>query len=235
MVRILELSPVYSEAANPRFHFVQGIWNTREQAERVAIGHGHSYRRPDDGGVTLEQTDQLLDGADALILAPSLASASTMNQPLDGEAAGREIGRRLLDRITAQHPELHIVLASHFLVGHGVTHKNAKPNTWALRALEAHLRAGRNPWTVLRATWLSTVHDPSYQIRLTQDQNADGLVSTVSIAQAVVTAIESPAQSAGVTAAVFNLSIPQTGTTDLVAQFDSLEPDFESVHSSVPV
>ena len=97
-----------------------------------------------------------------------------MWQPADGEEAGRIIGQRLLDDLSADRPELHVVLISHFLVGHGQTHRNAKSSTWGLHALEAHVRGGRNPWTILRPTWLSTIHDPSYQTRLSQDRYAAG-------------------------------------------------------------
>jgi hypothetical protein len=238
MARIVELSPVYSQAGHPDFLFVQGSWNSGEQTRQVALLGGHDYVRPAEGGVTAEDADRLLAGADALVLAPTLLWAAAMTQPADGDAAGRELGHRILDRVAAARPSLPVVLASHFLVGHGAAHRNAKPNTWALRALEAHLRAGPNPWTVLRATWLSTVHEPSYQIRFTQDQNADGLVSTESIGRAVVAAIEFPAAAAGRTAAVFNLSVPPAGPTEttdqLAARLAALRPDFEAAPARVP-
>ncbi|MBH0779566.1 NAD(P)H-binding protein [Nocardia bovistercoris] len=228
MVHIVEFSPVFAEAADERYHHVNGIWNAREQTERLARERGHAYVRPEDGGVTVEFADRALLEADALILAPTVATAAGMWQPADGAAAGRVLGHRVLDRIAAARPDLHIVLVSHFLVGHGVAHRNAKPNTWSLRALEAHLRAGPNPWTILRPTWLSTIHDPSYQTRLTGDRHADGLVSTDSVAATVLTAIEHREAAAGRTAAIFNLSIPETGATDLVAEFTALERDFEA-------
>ncbi|OXR46918.1 hypothetical protein B7C42_00032 [Nocardia cerradoensis] len=235
MTTIVELAPVYAEATNPEFTIVQGIWNSRVQAEQRARAEGHEYLRPADGGVDREEIETLLARADAVILAPTTAAAAGMSQPTDGEEAGREIGHRLLDRLATDRPDLHIVLVSHFLVGHGVGHRNAKPNTWSLRAVEAHLRGGRNPWTILRPTWLSTLHDESYQTRLTQDQHADGLVSTHGLADAVLTAIERPELAAGRTAAVFNLSIPDTGSTDLAAQFAALRPDFEATRILEPV
>lgn len=228
MTRIVELSPVFSEAASAEFHFVNGIWYAREQAERLARERGHSYYRPADGGVSAAQAGELLSSADALVLAPTILTAAGMRQPADGEEAGRLIGQRILDLAGSDHPGLHVVLISHFLVGHGVTHRNARPSTWGLLALEAHVRGGRNPWTILRPTWVSAIHDPSYQTRLTQDRYTDGLVSTDSIAEAVLTAIEHPAESAGRTAGIFNLSIPETGSTDLTAQFASLAHDLEA-------
>lgn len=228
MVDIVEFSPVFAEAADSRFHHVNGIWNSRKPTELLARERGHTYLRPADGGVTHEEADEALASADALILAPTVAAATGMWQPADGEEAGRLIGHRVLDRIARRRPDLHIVLVSHFLVGHGVTHRNAKPNTWSLRALEAHLRAGPNRWTILRPTWLSTIHDPSYQTRLTGDRHADGLVSTESVAAAVLTAIENPESASGRTAAIYNLSIPETGSTDLVSQFGALDRDFEA-------
>lgn len=228
MAHIVEFSPVFAEAANTEYHHVHGIWNSSEQTKRAAAERGHTYAHPEAGGVTRETAEELLATADALILAPTVAAATGMWQPTDGEEAGRLIGHRVLDRLSASRPDLHIVLVSHFLVGHGVTHKNAKPSTWGLRALEAHLRAGRNPWTILRPTWLSTIHDPSYQTRLSRDKHADGLVSTESVAAAVLTAVEHPEAAVGRTAAVFNLSIPDTGTSDLLAQFDALDRDFEA-------
>jgi hypothetical protein len=80
----------------------------------------------------------------------------------------------------------------------------------------------------------TTIHDPSYQTRLSQDRYADGLVSTESVAAAVLTAIEFPATSVGRTAAIFSLSIPETGTTDLTAQFAAIERDLEAELAVVP-
>jgi hypothetical protein len=237
VVNIVELAPVFAEAAHSEFLLVNGIWNAREQTADLARDRGNAYWRPADGGVGRDELAGALAGADALVLAPTAAAATGMSQPADGAESGRLIGHRVLDRLSAEHPDLHIVLVSHFLVGHGVTHRNAKPQTWGLRALEAHLRGGRNPWTILRPTWLSTIHDVSYQTRLSQDQHADGLVSTASIAAAVITAVENPVAATGRTAAIYNLSVPDTGHTDLVAQFASLEPDFEAqpVRQTVPV
>jgi hypothetical protein len=228
MANIVEFAPVFAEANNAEFHHVNGIWNSRVQTERLARERGHVYVRPADGGISTESAAELLADADALVLAPTVAAPTGMWQPTDGAEAGRLIGHRLLDRLSEENPGLHVVLVSHFLVGHGVAHKNAKPNTWGLRALESHLRAGRNPWTILRPTWLSQIHDASYQTRLTQDQHADGLVSRDSVAAAVITAVENPDAARGRTAAIFNLSIPKNGTTDLASQFRALEPDFEA-------
>jgi hypothetical protein len=232
MVNIVELGPVYAEATTPEFHLVNraGGWGAREIFARLANDHGHSYHRPSDGGVTEAKFDQLIEGANALILSPSLSNGNgeAGQQPEDGPVAGRTIGHRILDRLSDDRPDVHVVLLSHFLVGHGPTHRNFRMHSHALRALEAHLRGGRNPWTVLRATWLSAIHDPSYQTRLVQDQYADGLVSNESLAQAALAAIEHPEASTGRTAAVINLSIPETGSTDLPSQFAALRPDFEA-------
>lgn len=235
MSNVVELAPVFAEAEHSEFAFVQGIWNARERTAELARARGHSYWRPEDGGVHVDALDAALAIADALVLAPTAAAVTGMRQPTDGAESGRIIGHRLLDRIGVQAPELHVILISHFLVGHGHAHRNAKPHTWGLRALEAHLRAGPNPWTILRPTWLSTVHDVSYQTRLTQDQHADGLVSTASIAEAVVTSVEQPRSATGRTAALYNLSIPHAGSTDLVAQFEALELDFEATLRAAPV
>ncbi|WP_216916969.1 NAD(P)H-binding protein [Nocardia noduli] len=238
MVDIVELGPVYAEATSTEFHLVNraGGWGARDIAERLAHERGHRYRRPADGGVTEAELDRLVADADAVILSPSLnGGAGVMRQPTDGPTAGRTIGHRILDRLSADRPDVHVVLLSHFLTGHGVNHRNRRIHALALRALEAHLRAGRNPWTVLRATWLSATHDPSYQIRLTQDQYADGLVSTESLARAVLAAIENPEVSAGRTAAVFNLSIPGAAPADLAGQFADLVPDFEARFVREPV
>ncbi|WP_072803613.1 NAD(P)H-binding protein [Rhodococcoides yunnanense] len=229
MTRIVEFSPVFAEATNSSFHHVQGIWNAREHAERQAAERGHTYSSPEQGGVSQAAATELLSTADALVLAPTVAAPTGMWQPTDGEEAGRLIGHRLLDVLSSQRPDLHIVLVSHFLVGHGATHKNSKPSTWGLRALEAHLRGGDNPWTILRPTWFSTIHDPAYQTRLTGDRNADGLVSAESVADAVLTAIENPHAAAGRTAAVYNLAIPDVPRTALVAQFENLDRDVEAL------
>ncbi|GAA0997731.1 hypothetical protein GCM10009555_095760 [Acrocarpospora macrocephala] len=231
MVNIVELGPVYAEATTTEFHLVSraGGWGAREIAERLAHERGHRYTRPADGGVTEAELDRLLAEANALILSPSLnGGGGVMAQPEDGPTAGRTIGHRVLDRLSADRPDVHVVLLSHFLTGHGVNHRNHRVHALALRALEAHLRAGRNPWTILRATWLSAIHDPSYQIRLTQDQYADGLVSTESLARAALAAIESPEVSTGRTAAVYNLSIPGAERGDIAGQFATLVPDFEA-------
>jgi hypothetical protein len=226
MVNIVELGPVYTEAASSEFHLVNGVggWGARDIAEQLAHERGHRYARPADGGVTEAAFGQLIAEADAVILSPSMAGG----QPDDGTAAGNIIGRRTLDRLSAERPDVHVVLLSHFLTGHGVNHRNRRQHAVALRSLEARLRAGRNPWTILRATWLSPTHDPAWQTRLTQNQYADGLVSSESLARAAVAAIENPAAAAGRTAAVYILSIPETGTTDLPAQFAELEPDYEA-------
>jgi hypothetical protein len=228
MAHIAELSPVFAEAANTDFHYVNGIWNGRAQAGRLAQERGHSYRRPADGGVAAAEVAEILAAANAVIIAPTVAGPTGMWQPSDGEEAGRIIGQRLLDPLSADHPDVHVVLISHFIVGHGVAHRNAKASTWGLHALEAHLRSGRNPWTILRPTWISTIHDPAYQTRLSQDRHTDGLVSTESVADTVITAIEHPEASAGRTAAIFSLSIPGSGGTDLVAEFGALDRDFEA-------
>ncbi|MBV9796174.1 MAG: NAD(P)H-binding protein [Actinobacteria bacterium] len=228
MARIVELSPVFADAGSTDHLYVNGIWNARQPTEDLARQRGHSYLRPPGGGVSTDAWRALLAGADAVILAPTTAGPGGMQQPADGEEAGRIIGQRLLDGLRASRLGVHVVLVSHFLVGHGRSHRNAKASTWSLHALEAHLRGGQNPWTILRPTWLSTIHDPSYQTRLSPDRYADGLVSTESVAAAVVTAIEHPEVSAGRTAAIFSLSIPETGHTDLAAQFAAIEPDLEA-------
>jgi hypothetical protein len=228
MTRIVELRPLFVEAANTEFLFVNGIWEAGEQTERLAHEKGHSYYRWPHGGVSTVEAVELIASADALVLAPTSIAPTGIQQPADGEEAGRIIGERLLDPVSADRPDLHLVLISHFLVGHGVTHRNTNTGTWGLRTLEARARAGRNPRTVLRHTWMSTIHDPSYQTRLSQDRFADGLVSNESLAAAVLTAIEHPAESVGRTAAIFNLSIPETGTTDLLAQFALLARDPEA-------
>lgn len=235
MHRILELSPVVADAFDAGFPLIQGVWNAHRDAEALARGRGHRYLRPSIGGVSDEYLDAVLAAVDAIVLAPTNASAQGVRQPGTGEEAGRELGRRLLERLSSERPDLHIVLVSHFLVGHGIAHRNAKEGTWALRALEAHLRSGRNPWTILRPTWLSTIHDDSYQTRLSQDPYADGLVSTRSIADAVLTAVEHADSSIGRTASVFNLSVPGVGVTDLATQFSTLEPDFEATQVLVAV
>jgi|GEM_PF-1442358 len=228
MTRIVELSPVVAEAASTEHLLVHGIWNSRVPTAELARERGHTYWRPADGGVGRAEVNAALADADVLVLAPTVAAATGTWQPTDGEAAGRLLGHRILDPLSADRPDLHVVLVSHFLVGHGVAHRNAKPHTWGLRALEAHLRGGRNPWTILRPTWLSTIHDPSYQIRLSQDSRADGLVSTASVAAAVLAAVEHPEVAQGRTAAIFNLSVPGVGRTDLAAQFGALDLDFEA-------
>lgn len=234
MAHIVELSPVLGDPAGPPAPGLrQGLWNSHETTARLAAARGHAYSAPAPGPVDRERLAADLAGADALVLAPTVATPTGMWQPVDGTAAGRRIGHTLLDRLGADRPDLHVVLVSHFLVGHGTGHHNAKPNTWALRAVEAHLRAGRNPWTILRPTWLSTVHDPAYQTRLSGDAHADGLVSTESVAAAVLAAVEHPGAARGRTAAIFNLSVPDGGATDLVAEFEALEPDFEAGIRSV--
>lgn len=230
MVNIVELAPVFAEADHPDFVVVNGIWNARDESASLARTRGHAYWRPADGGVRDAELSSALAIANAVIIAPTAAAATGMRQPVDGAQAGRTVGHRLLDHLSADWPGVHVVLVSQFLVGHGHAHRNAKPQTWGLRALEAHLRAGRNPYTILRPTWLSTIHDASYQIRLTGDQHADGLVSTASIAAAVIAAVEHPQESAGRTAAIYNLSIPgAAATADLADQFAALEQDFETV------
>lgn len=228
VANIVELAPVVADADHPDHVLVNGIWNSRDATSTLARERGHAYWRPADGGVSSSELTSALSIADAVVLAPTNAAVTGMRQPVDGAESGRIIGHRLLDRLSADWPHVHVVYISHFLVGHGQAHHNAKPHTWGLRALEAHLRGGRNPWTILRPTWLSTIHDESYQTRLSQDQHADGLVSTASIAATVLAAIENPLSSTGRTAAIYNLSIPDTGSTDLVAQFESLTPDFEA-------
>ncbi|WP_432842443.1 NAD(P)H-binding protein [Dactylosporangium sp. CA-092794] len=235
MATIVELAPVLAEAGNAEFAIVNGVWNAREQTERFARDRGHAYWRPAEGGAGQEELDRALAAADVLVLAPTVATGAVMRQPADGAEAGRRLGHRLLDRLGARRPGVHVVLISHFLVGHGAAHRNAKPSTWGLRALEAHLRGGPNRWTILRPTWLSTIHDASYQTRLSQDQHADGLVSRDSIAAAVITAVEHPHAAAGRTAAVFNLSVPQGGGTDLAAQFGALDLDYEAEFAAQPV
>jgi hypothetical protein len=224
---IVEFAPLFAHSDSQDFHHVNGIWNAGGAAERLARQRGHRYYRPAEGGSTHAEVGAALATADALILAPTIAGPAGMLPPEDGEYSGRIIGHRLLDRLSAERPELHIVLISHFLVGHGVTHRNSKAQTWGLRSLEAHLRGGRNPWTILRPTWLATIHDESYQTRLSQNPYTDGLSTTTAIADAVLTAIENPQAAVGRTAAVLNLSIPEVGSTDLVRQFEALEPDFE--------
>lgn len=243
VVNIVELAPVFADAGNPEFVIVNGIWNSREATSDHARDHGHTYWRPADGGLAQDELSSALATADVVVLAPTNATATGMRalspghvapgdaKPSDGAEAGRVIGHRVLDQLSSTWPDIHVVYISHFLVGHGQSHHNAKPHTWGLRALEAHLRGGRNPWTILRPTWLSTIHDESYRTRLSQDQHADGLVSTASIAATVVSAIEHPQASTGRTASIYNLSIPDAGSTDLAAQFAALEPDYEATLS----
>ena len=116
MTRIVELSPVFSQAASTQFHYVNGIWNSRLETERLAVQRGHSYGRPTDAGVSAAAFRELIADADALVLAPTIATATGMWQPADGEEAGRIIGQRLLDDLSASRPGVHVVLISHFLV-----------------------------------------------------------------------------------------------------------------------
>ena len=143
MTRIVELRPLFVEAANTEFLFVNGVWEAGEQAERLAHEKGHAYYRWPHGGVSTVEAVEQIASADALVLAATSIAPTGIQQPADGEEAGRIIGERLLDPVSADRPDLHLVLISHFLVGHGVTHRNTNTGTWGLRTLEERARAGR--------------------------------------------------------------------------------------------
>lgn len=236
MVEIVEFAPTFIDSPPPTgVHHVGGVWNSTQQTARLAAGRGHRYRRPEPGPVPDERAEELIAGADALVVAPTAVTVTGMWQPQDGERAGRLIGAAVLDRVAAQRPDLHIVLVTHFLVGHGSAHRNSRSSTWSLAGLEAHLRAGANPWTILRPTWLSTIHDPDYRVRLAQDPLADGLISTEGVADAVVTAVENPGAAAGRTAALYTVNNSGAGERPLVDQFADLDRDFEALVGAVGV
>lgn len=228
MARIAELSPVIAEASNSASQFVNGAWNSRDATSALAAERGHTYVRLPGGPVSREQLDVLLEGADALVFA-----AANPSPPGDGETAGRILGERLLELLNTRRP-LHLVYFSNFIVGHGVAHRNGKSQHRAHWAIEAQIRAGSSPWTILRQTWFAQVHDESYRTRLTQDLHADGFSTSRSIAEAIIAAIENPGSAIGRTASVFTVSIP-AGSTDLQAQLADLEPDFEARYARQPV
>jgi hypothetical protein len=230
MAHIVEISPFFTDSAGSEYEYISGVWNSREQAEQLALTHGHSYFRPADGPVTRGELDAGVRSADALILAPTPYTPKnevTFLPEGHGEPRARRFGHRVLDRISDERPDLPVVVVTYFVVGHGRTHRNGKGNVWAFRALEQHVRRGRNPWTILRPTWPSDIHDEAYQVRLTEDPLTDGLVSMESVAAAVIAAIENPEVAQGKTASIFNLSIPG-GATDLRAQYAAISRDFEA-------
>lgn len=230
MVNIVELGPAYAEPEPPGALLVhrRGGWGTHDLVARLAGERGHRFIRPEEGPITEAQFDDLVAEADALILSPNLGGGWGQGAPGDAYAVGRVVGARVLDRLAALRPDVHVLLTSHFLAGHGINHRNRRVHAFATRAVEQQLRSGPTPWTILRNTWLSRAHDPSFQIRFDQSQYADGLVTNESLAEAAIAAIEHPEVSVGRTASVYNLSVPGAPPTDLVAEFAALRPDFEA-------
>jgi hypothetical protein len=222
MPNILELSPQLSQADSTEHYLVNGSWNGDEETRKLAVGHGHPYTALGLGGHAETDVRDAVRQADAVVFVPT-----DVPRPA-AQLSGGVLSQRVLGLIAAEQPAAHIVLVSHFLTGHSVTHRNWKwkGSTWAVRVVEAQLRAGPNPWTILRPTWFADHDDAHYQVRLTQNPHTDGFVSPQTIAQVVVAALETPS-ALGVTAGLYNVNAPGQADVPLTAQFAKLDPDYE--------
>lgn len=203
---ILEIAPHYARTPAEGAIFSSAQWNSADATERIAGDRGHDYRRS-TGEIGAAELAEALDSVDALIWAPV-----TNPQPAD-ETIARAVIARIAEVLDGAAPSLHIVLVSHFLVGHGPTHRNAKVGTWTLQATEEAVRRSRRDWTVVRPTWLAQRGISSYLPSLTQDTLADGLVTVHTVGNAVISSIEQRERSAGVTFAVYDAAIDAGGLT----------------------
>lgn len=223
---IVELSPVLTRLpASAERLFENRHWHSTRAMTRRAQERGHTYQALPEGAITEAVLDEALAGADAVVVAPPVVPGAPP------PAAGRTLGQRILSRVARQSPAAHVVLVSHFIVGHGRAHHAAQTGSWVMRDLEYTLRAHSLTWTILRPTWHSTAQTPTYRPRLMQHPLADGLVSTASIAATVVAAIENPADAGGTTSAVYDEPVEvEPPDLSLVAhEFRLLEKDPESL------
>ncbi|SFF39582.1 NAD(P)H-binding [Actinacidiphila alni] len=219
-MRLLELTPLLRGPQPGGAIIDTRPWNSADAVRSAAAERGHRLTRLEPGPAAAGPVTDALAGADGVVIAPQ-----STPQP-DTATAGRDLAAALLPLIQAAAPTAHIVLVSHFLVGHGRNHPNGKPGTWALRDFEHALRAGASGWTILRPTWLSQDPPGSYAVRLSQDPLADGLVTSSDIAAVVLTALESPHTARGLTAAIHNVPVTQP-VADTGGFFAGLLPDAE--------
>ncbi|WNI14239.1 NAD(P)H-binding protein [Actinacidiphila sp. ITFR-21] len=219
-MRLLELTPLL-RGPEPGAVIDTRPWNSAAALRSAAAERGHRLTRLEPGPAAAGPITDALAGVDGVLIAPQ-----STPQP-DTPTAGRDLAAALLPLIRTAAPAAHLVLVSHFLVGHGRNHPNGKPGTWALRDVEHALRAGPSGWTILRPTWLSQDSPGSYAVRLSQDPLADGLVTSGDIAAVVLAAFESPAAARGLTAAVHSVPAAQP-VADTGGLFAGLLPDAES-------
>lgn len=219
-MRILELTP-HQTSPGPDGPLLSTVpWASGPAFARVAAARGHELARLPQGPSDQAQVRAALAGADAVVIAPQ--STPQPKSPVDG----RNLAVALLD-LGREAGVSHVVLVSHFLVGHGVNHRNGKAGTWALRDFEHEVRARTATWTIVRPTWLSQDPEGSYEVRLTQDPLADGLVTASDIAHVIISSLEQPDASRGTTFAVHALPAAQPRADTADGLFGGLIRDFE--------
>ncbi|MGW0553528.1 NAD(P)H-binding protein [Streptomyces sp. NPDC002926] len=186
-------------------------------AELAGAG-GHDVRR-------LSTYDEVgpvrraLAGTDAAVLVPKRG---------DARLHAQQAMRTLLAAAAELPTPPRILLVSSFVVGHGNAHPLSRVDATQLPARiasEEDLRACGLPYTIVRPTWLTDDPPGAHAITLTQDPQADGMVSRADIAVALVAAIES-GRAVRTTFGLF--SEPGAPPADWAAAYARLQPDARS-------
>lgn len=157
----------------------------------------------------------VLDHADAIVLIP---------QRGDTERHAHAAARALVSAARRAAPRAHLLLVTSFTVGHGTAHPLGRINNAraGFCAAEYTVRTSGLPYTVVRPTWLTDDPPGAHAVTVTQDPGADGMLSRVDLATALLTAIEQPS-ARNTTFALFNE--PGTAPTDWPRLFDHLQPE----------
>lgn len=229
-MRIVQLTPGQHvpDHLDPRVEYDNHRpWMSSSALDHAASEGGHELETFDEPVVRLSDVGDAVADADLVVLAPQ-----SIPQPED-ERRTRALATSLVDTIADRAHGAHVVLVSHFLVGHGRAHPNAKPGTWGLHDFERALRATSLTWTIVRPTWLSLEPDTrAYAVRASQSPVADGLVSAHGLAATIIAAAEDREAAQGTTFSAYAVPPSPEGGNPVPA-FGELRKDREFVRQRV--
>lgn len=228
-MKIVQLTPGLhvSEELDPTETFEVRPWMSASALAAVASDGGHELVTVHEPTYSYVQLAELVADADLVVIAPQ-----SNPQPQD-ELRVRLLARSLVAAVTRTTTNAHIVLVSHFLVGHGRNHPNAKPGTWGLAEFEREVRISGASWSIVRPTWLSLEEDTqAYTVFASQSALADGLVSAHGLATTIVASANERHEARGTTFAIYSAP-PAPGEQPSVPDFARLRKDYEALSEPV--
>ncbi|WP_214104090.1 NAD(P)H-binding protein [Acrocarpospora catenulata] len=227
-MRIVQLTPGLhvTEELDPGVEFNVRPWMSAAALRQAAAAGAHVLDTIDGPSARHSDAGALAEGADVVVIAPQSTPA-----PGD-ESRIRLLATSLVASLAARAPSAHTVLVSHFLVGHGRAHPNAKAGTWGLHEFERALRSTSLSWTIVRPTWLSLEPDTrAYSVHASQSPLVDGLVSAHGLAATIIAAARERTAAQGTTFGIY-ATPPEAGGVSL-PRFAELRKDREFLRERV--